>query len=656
MAKAPQREGAASHEAAPFQRSPEERLVELQISVDRRQLLLVAIVVTQAAWLGLIMLGGWYSGPDIGNLSAAEGRSLDLGYLTDSLGGHFGAPARATYWFLDRVAPLSWGFTVLLRLALQAVATVLLWRLLHGLVGQRRWLPAVVLAYAVSPLLVPGLVVLSSGIGLAVGQVLLLAVLGRHVAYTRYGAVRDAIWLGLLTLLVLAVTDEAVVVLVLLPVISVGFLHQGTLRARLRQARSRWFGWACALSGAVCFGVIYVSGSYNTGGGHAFGLTDAWDVMRTEWYDVLGPALLGGPWRWATNPDEWVAYSSPPAVAQILGQVLLVGGVALSMRRTGRRALFAWALPVVTLLVGALVAGYARSDFLGTFIAPVLRYSYFGALALALGVTLAFLRTPEEEYARALVASKAADPSADYLVTPTDGPEVAAVEEPDRLRGRIPAALVLGGFVAASVTSSALFAVRFWDNPARSFTRTLTASARVAGPQSEAYDSVVPNGVVPPIVRQHFVSDLLALAGAPLTFGGNSPAPLIASSTGQLVPSGFVPAADNRNPKSKECGVLIQGAGTTTLRLPVLRSANDWFVQLQLYQPRGNVLTLEARDASGKVLAIVSGSATIRTTGTLVAVNRRLALGVPATLTLRASDPATNLCLVHSFVGSPFPK
>ena len=126
MSTAPVSAGDIPHETAPVRHALEERLVELRVSVDRRQLLLVATVVAQAAWLGLIMLRGWYSGPDLGNLASASGRPLDWSYLSSSLGGHLGIPANFFFWLLNRAAPLNWPLTVLLRLVLQGASTVLL--------------------------------------------------------------------------------------------------------------------------------------------------------------------------------------------------------------------------------------------------------------------------------------------------------------------------------------------------------------------------------------------------------------------------------------------------------------------------------------------------------------------------------------------------
>ncbi len=593
---------------------------------SRRSRALLVILAVQALWLGIVMLRGWYSGPDLGNLSAATGQPLDWHYLSQSLGGHPGPPGRLIFWLLNRIAPLNWGLTVVVRLLLQAAATYLLWALLHDLVGARRWLPAVVGLYAISPILVPATAVLTNVIGLAIAQVAVLGALLLHVRYTRSGGLGTAMAVAGLAGVALLFAAQSALGVALLPLLSLGFLHTGSVRERLSQARGRWLGWVAL--GVVLAGVAAFFASAGSAGGPArtFTLPDAWTVAQDEWLHVLGPAFVGGPWDWSTHPEEWVSYADPPVVAVVLGQVVLVLAVLASVRRTGRRALLGWAVPVLVSIGGALLVGYGRSDYLGTYIAPIMRYSYFTALALALGVTLAFARTPEEGDVEVPVRS----------VWPVN----------------VGAALL----AVASLVSGIGFANRFWENPSRDYVQTLVASSRAAGPTVELYDAILPGAVVPALEPDHFVSDVLGLAGVQATFGGSSPTPLMVSDQGHLVPSGFVPAADVVGPTTTECGTFVSGAGSTTVDLGTLPSINDWFLQLQIYQPRPNTFTLSARDADGNAVPIASGSARVATAGTLVAVNRRFAPGQPTSLTIVTTEVQSNFCLVHAFVGAPFVK
>ncbi len=164
----------------------------VSVTFSPEQLALRAIVVGQAVWLGFVMMRGWYSAADLPNLAYANGRSLDWGYLTSTLGGHFGAAQRLLYWLLNRAAPLEWWFTVLIRVAFQALTTVLLWRLFRTLVGPRPWLWIVLLGYAFSAYLVPGMAALNSGLGLGIGQACLVGAMLAQVRYTRERRLVDA--------------------------------------------------------------------------------------------------------------------------------------------------------------------------------------------------------------------------------------------------------------------------------------------------------------------------------------------------------------------------------------------------------------------------------------------------------------------------------
>ena len=221
------------------------------LAVSREQLVLAVIVVGQALWLGFVMMRGWYSAADLPNLAFANGRSLDWDYLTSTLGGHFGVAQRFVYWLLNRTAPLEWWVTVLIRLAFQALATVLLWRLLRALIGYRPWLWIVLALYASSAYLVPGIAALNSGLGLAISQACLVGALLAQVRFHRGRRLVDAVVVALLVLVMLAFAQEAFPTLVILPILSFVFLQQGPWRERLPEVdsacggggwywRSRW--------------------------------------------------------------------------------------------------------------------------------------------------------------------------------------------------------------------------------------------------------------------------------------------------------------------------------------------------------------------------------------------------------------------------------
>jgi hypothetical protein len=611
------------------------------ITLDATAVAVGALVCVQAIWLAVIMGRGWYTEADLPNLGAATGQPLDWHYLSASVGGHFGAPGRLMYWLLNRLAPLNWQLTVLIRLLLQLAATLLLWRLLLRLVGRKPWLVALLALYALNPILVPGLAWLTSGLGLAAGQVLVLLMLLAHVRYTRHGRLWHAVLTALLALAALSLADQTLSCFVLLPLLSLGFLHQGDLGQRLRQAGRRWPGWLALVVAVGGFVLVYLAGSYNTGTSR-FGPAAGWSIVRTEWLDVIGPSAIGGPWRWANNVDAYISYADPPTAAVLLGQLALVVLAVLSYRARGWRAVPALAVPVLVALSGVLVVGRARYDVLGTFVAPLLRYSFYLPLALPIGLALAFAPSLDEVHARAEagVRTESAVPAG-----PADQRE-------------LPRPLVVAAVVAAlvlSTFSSARFAARFWQNDGHRYVNNLVASARAGGPELSVYDSDARPDVLAYVEPNHYVSDMLRLARVPVHYNGPASNPLVADLEGRLRPSSFFRSADFATPSKPGCGVYVHGVGSWRLPLTRPLPAKDWFLRLELYQPRSNSFTVSVLDGAGRPLALTGGSA-VSASGQLAAVIRRVDFGSPATVLLRSTSAATNLCLAHSYVGVPLVK
>ncbi|QBX56867.1 hypothetical protein EXE58_16405 [Nocardioides seonyuensis] len=601
----------------------------VSLTLSREHLALTAIVLGQSLWLGFIMMRGWFSGADLPNLAYANGRPLDWDYLTSTLGGHFGAAQRLVYWLLNRAAPLEWWVTVLVRVAFQALTTVLLWRLFKTLVGPRPWLWIVLLGYAFSAYLVPGTAALNSGLGLGVSQACLVGAMLAHVRFVRERRLADAALVAVLVLVMLAFAQQTLPTLLFLPALSFVFLQRGPWRARLRGGLALWPGWLMLALGLAVFAGLYLSGDYNSPSSE-FTARDAGWLLGQGWLEILGPALVGGPWQFYAFPNQWSAYADPPLALLVVGQVALVGLIVTSLRRSGWVALVAWALPVWTVLTSLVLVGLGRWYYVGELIPEVLRYSYYVPLALALGIVLAFGSTPARTPAGTRSAASRSD-------------------------GRRTSTLLVAPAVAllvSSVVSAISFASVFWENPAEDYTSALLKDTAERGPGVQIYDTLLPEAVVPYVSQMH-VSDLLALAGVEAAFGGQTTGRLVVDDRGALVPAKFVKVANFSGRRQKSCGIHVHGLGTTRIRLSEVSGVKEWFLQLELYQPHANRVTLRAYDQDGSELSVTSGSATLDMVGELVVLHRRLENGRPAILELESSDPETNFCLVNTHVGVP---
>lgn len=606
-----------------------DRDATISVTLSREQLGVALIVVGQALWLGFVMMRGWYSAADLPNIAFASGRSLDWDYLTSTLGGHFGVAQRLVYWLLNRGAPLEWWLTVVIRLAFQAATTVLLWRLLRALVGPRPWLLWVLAAYASSAYLVPGMAALNSGLGLGISQACLVGALLAHVTYARERRLRHAALVAVLVLVMLSFAQQSLPTLVFFPLLSLFYVHEGSGRERMRQLLRLWPGWLLLAAGLGAFAALYLVGDYNSPSSE-FTAADAFWLTGQAWTMILGPALLGGPWQYSTEPNQWSAYAEPPLVLLVLGQVALVGLIGWSLRRTGPAALVAWFIPVWTAVASLVLVGTGRWWFLGEVIPSALRYSYFVPLALVLGVALAFgYRSAPEQW--------------------------GSRGNGFRSDGRRRRALVLGSaglLLATSAFSTWRFADVFWDNPAQDYATALLDDAEERGPGIPVHDTLLPEPVVPYVSQMH-VADLLALGGASVAPDGQAGNQLTVTSKGRLVPASFNETADFFGPREKGCGIHVYGEGTTRIPLELVATTREWFLQLELYQPRDNEVSMRVLDRDGDELSITGGSDTLDMRGSLVVLHRRIETGRPAAIELEVIDPRTNFCLVHTYVGLP---
>lgn len=600
---------------------------------------LTAIVVGQALWLGALLLRGWYSDADLARLADANRRPLNWHYLADAAGGHFAPSDRLLFWLMNRGTGVNWDATVVIRVALAVLATVLLRYLLALLVGPRWWLNLIVLCYAFSPLLVPGIAWLTSGANLVCSQVLIVLTLIAHVRYTRSGSWWAAISVGLCQALALGFQDQSILTIPILVLLSLGFLHRGTFRQRLAASLRRWGGWASLVVFVGGFLLVYEVGSYNKGSS-SYGFSSAVRIAWEEWTDVLAPALVGGPWNWWWNPTTYVAYANPGAIVIVAGQLAFFLLFVLSLRATGRRAIVAWLIPVTVACGGVVLAGYGRYDVVKTFIPPLYRYSFTVPVALAVGVTLAFARTPDE--------------GADER--PHQDPEV-----PERARwvwrpATVRRALGVGvvAFLALSAWSSLRFDARFAQNRGQAYVDNLIASARAAGPNASVYDSAVSNLVIPFVEPRHYVSDILDLAGVHVQYDDATRDPLVVHPDGRLGPAVFVRTADATGLQVPQCGIHIGGKGTWRVPLSKQLGMQDWFLNLQTYQARPTKLFVTLEDAAGHAIT-PAGGPEVRLDHRLDSILLRLPVSAPATVILRSADPRATVCVVHTYLGGPLP-
>jgi hypothetical protein len=604
------------------------------------------IVGAQAVWLLYLMSGGWYLQADLSNLAEGASSSLTWGYLTDSLGGHFSPVGRLAYWVLQRAAPMNYDVTIALRIVLQAVATLLLYRLLRRLVGPRPLVLAVVAAYALSPLVGPNLTYFTPGLGQTLGQVFALAMYLSLARWTEGRQVRWAAATGLLLLLMILGDDQMIVLCLTVPIFVVAFLDDGRWTSRLRLELRSWLGWLVMAVPTALYVVTFVAGGYaaSSGGGSGSQLTftAVVSLVRDEWLKAIGPVFVGGPLRWLGGPGNYVPFAAPSTAVVLLGLLVFLCLVVVGLRRLGGRSLWAWLPMLLVTASGIVLVGAGRYAAYGSTVPITWRYSFPVALPLAIGVTLALLP----------VRRPAPDPAAEPEPEPEAGP---SEETPTGLSGvqTYAAGVLLVGVLLSSLVSGVLYARSWWRNPAKAYVATLVASTRAVGPAALLYDSPVRGDVISPLEPDHHVSDILRLEGVPARFDRPGGAPLIATADGRLVSAAFVPAATGIGPQQPSCGTYIQGIGRTVITLSTTVRPGEWYLQLSYFQAQPSTVSIAVLDAGGVSHSPSVGAA--QRLPTLGLLSLRLPLMSPQAVVITSTSPATSLCLVHTVVGAAFP-
>jgi hypothetical protein len=595
------------------------------------------IVLAQAGWFGYLASRGWFYGDDLSYLGAETSERLTWHHLSAPVNDHFVPGLRLVFWLMNRTSGLNYDITIVARILLQAVATVLLHRLLVLLAGRR---PGVLLLtgwYAFGTLLVPGSLWLTTSVDLLCSQVLVILAIDLHVRYTVTGRLRLAAWSAAALLGAMSFWELSGITALLLPIVSLGFLHLGTAGQRLRAALRRWPGWLVLAAALVGWLSYFLAGPYG-GAARTLGLGSALHVLRVGWLDAFGPALLGGPWQWFSSSDVYFSIAYPPPAAVLLGQACIVAAVLVAWRRSGARSLLAWSLPVLTFVLSTLVVSLGRFKVFGDLTPRSFNYLFPVAVPLTVAAALALLPSTATE-----VRTRVTDRH-------QRGAWTAA---PMRRRLQVAGAALSTLFLVSSVLSDATFAHRWAQNPSKSYVDTLTRSVRTAGPEVNLWDSRVPPGVLVYYSGHNHVSDVLRLAHLPARFQDEATEPMLVKPDGSLSPAGLFAVATQIGPPTDSCTRLVQGKGSWTIPLSRRLGANEYFVRISYLQQKASVLYLAVGDQDGRIVEPEGGQRR-ELPHQLANLYLRLPLTTVESLVVRSDGLDNNVCIGAIAVGVPY--
>jgi hypothetical protein len=593
---------------------------------------LAVLIAGQAGWLAYFAQRGWFYGDDLPYQADATDRRLSWHYLSSPLNDHFIPGLRLAFWLLNRGVGLDYGTTVLLRVLLQAAATLLLARLLILLVGRRPAVLAIVGWYAFTQLLLPGSLWLSTAVDLLPSQLFVLLTIDLHVRYTRSGRLLYGLGAAASLLAAVSFWELSGLTVLLLPILSMAFLHTGTVGQRVRATLRRWPGWLMLAAMLTCWLIAFLSGPYGGSAGSP-GIAADRHQLWTGWWITTAPVLLGGPWHWYATGNVYFPIADPPLLLKIVAQVAFGALLLVSIWRSRLRAVAAWLMPALIFAISIVVVTAGRYRVFGDLTPRSLNYFFPLAVPLALAMTLS-LRIDVSPRSVARPATAA------HRQRRLDRPVLAA------------GLLLCLAILVSSTVSAVSFAHRWGQNPSRQYVRALTASVRQAGPAVNLWDTRVPQSVLAAFSDHNHVSDVLRVAGVPAQFQQPESDPMLITDQGRLVPATLYPIAHGVQAPKSLCTALVQGTGTWTIPLSAKPGVNEYFLKLSYLQHVPTTVYVTATDSDGRPVAPIGG-ARRQLSHQLANLYLRLPLTAPRTLVVRSQSTDANVCIGAVVLGVP---
>jgi hypothetical protein len=593
------------------------------------------IATVQAAWLWWAYSQGWFLQADLSNLADAVGKAPTWDYLTSPLGGHFSPIPRLVYWLLNELAPLDYGLSVLIRVAAQFAATVLLYRLLVSLIRDRVLVSIVVTLYAMNPLLLAGTAMFTPGLGIQFAQVF---VVGGYVMFDRYmrnGGLRPALGAGALIALGAMCSEQSLILFLVLPLLALVHYYTGPFGSRLKQFGAHWRAWLVIVIPVFAAGVAALVFADPTGAASP-SLSASYKLIRNSWLYAIAPSWIGGPLTWYAGPQTYIGFAAARDTMVVAGQVAVAVTVLLGVQRRGRVSLAAWTLPLTCWVISMLLVGYRGFTQVGVLAAITPRNLAALIVVFAIGAALAL--APRDE------------PPTEAQGEPEPQPRPATASR-GASNSVWATTAVLAVVLALCVVSGVRFARIYSRNPAQGYMNALTISAHFAGAKPNVFDTPVPADIISPVEPNHRVTDMLRLAGVDVLVNDPSSTPLVATPAGVLRPSVFVAAASVKPVGS--CGSAVHGTDTYTFPLTRLVSPASWYLHLQLFQSKPSTVTVVVLDQFGKPHDPAAGSQL--SLAPLESVFLRLPFMSPTAIRITGHSADTALCLPGISVGGPFP-
>jgi hypothetical protein len=602
-----------------------------------QQRLFTLLVIVQAGWLVYLSHRGWFYQSDFTYLSQAAHQGLTGAYLRQPIDHHLAPGVRFLYWVMSRYSRLSYGPTITLRVILQGVATVLLFRLMTKVSSSSTAALVMTALYCASPLLIPGTLSLAASISVLPSQICVILAYDLRIRHAETDSLWYALGCGVSLLVGVLFWPKTIETAVLLIILSLGWLSDGGVRSRVWAQLRDWQGWVLTLAPPVAYAVYYLrhsGGPVDSAPTHNL-INLAW----LQWSRTLWPAVIGGPWRWAWHQSIYTGAADPLVVTIVAGQVVFVGLVVAGWRRSGRRGLLAWTLPLAAVVIGELLVVSGRVGTFGSVSATEFRYSFDLAVPTAVAVALAFRRAPAPDDA-------SPELTGDQLV----------LTRPGRRRRLRPVAAAVGVLliVSSSIATTWVWANRWHQSPTRTYVSAIVTHTLLRGTYANLYDTRISPDLRPFVTPNGRLSDLLAIDNVHPFFDVAIPEPALLDATGDLVPATFQSLASHQTRLKPACVSLLTKQTTVTVPVKPAVKAGYYFLRVDYFESAPAFVHMTVRDAAGHVIAPAS-SPSIYFGQKLGAILLPLMNGAPSSVSFTTNDDASGICLATVRIGVPIP-
>jgi hypothetical protein len=352
---------------------------------DNVRLAALALIAAALVWKGTLFAQGYFFGDDFNYVARASEQGFGFDFLTSAYGPKLLPVGFALAWLVTRISVYNWPLAWAVLLALQAGASLAVYRLLRALFGARTAILIPLAFYLFTPLTLGGLLWWAAGLEAVPLQLAIALALTSHVLYVRTGRRSHAVaacgWFafGLASFFLKAAVAIPLLVLLVPPAYEGG-------RAAVRRAAPLWAGYAAILVPCAIFYLVRADTSEQPV--QIPHLDDSLLFLGRLVGRTYPSVAVGGPGRW------YGGLADPPAAVQALGLVILAGFVLFTIVRR-RKAWRAWAiLAAYLVLADYLPVLLGRGTFEMQALEP--RYLADAALATALCGALAVLPAGDE--------------------------------------------------------------------------------------------------------------------------------------------------------------------------------------------------------------------------------------------------------------------